>query len=201
MRCFSIAILACCISVLDANAQSNKPKFPTDPKGRRALREQCVARFPASREAVETSYGDEFAWAALHVTNAEKLIECSELGRLPRISDVLMTIARVGDDATAYVVTHTQELHDRDAVDAWLDNPLEFSLGLSRIQDAASARRSQRLTEKPKEPEKDVWGPDSTYGFRQEKMDEKQLGIGIACLAAAVIGIAWWRKRKAAMMP
>jgi hypothetical protein len=124
-----------------------------DPRARRTNRERAVVALgtPEARAFVESHYGDQ-ACAAIFACSqsvGQELAELhasGDLGKLPKPAEILRVIGFRGDDAAKFVIHNTRELQDPDCTDAFLARPLEFALGLERLEEAASQIRASRET-------------------------------------------------------
>ncbi len=120
-----------------------------DPRLRRAIREQAVVwAGPKSRELVET--GDEAALALLACSpsGARNLVQfhaSGALGELPRPPDLLRVVSMTGDEALFFAIQHTEELRDKDMFDAYLFAPLDYALGLKKLDQGAAEVRAGKL--------------------------------------------------------
>ena len=127
-------------------------QWAADPRARRARREQAVAKAgPVARDFVETD-GDEAVAAIFACSNeaATKLAEfyaSGGLNNLPRPNALLRAIAEPGngDDVALWAIRHASELEDTDAFDAYVQSPLEYTLGLKQLAAGAAEARAHRL--------------------------------------------------------
>ena len=132
--------------------RANPYGWGTDPRVRRAHREQAVAAVgPCARDFVETQ-GDE-AVAAIFACSrpvAVKLVEfyaSGKMAKLPSPRALLAVIAqpRHRDDVALWAIYHAGELVDTDSFDAYLMSPLEYALGLKQLAAGAAEARARRL--------------------------------------------------------
>ncbi len=164
----------------------------SDPRVRRAVREEAVAIIgPNARDFVETQ-GDE-AVAAIFACSkpvAAKLAEfhmCGEMGKLPRPRDLLRVIAqpRHGDDVALWAIHHARELADPDSFDAYLSSPLEYAMGLKQLAAGAAEARAGRLNQ-------------AATATASLSPDEK-LTIVVAVGFLLIVGVLLWRRKHASI--
>jgi hypothetical protein len=161
-------------------------KVPTDPRERRALRENAVFRVgDDARALVESDWGDESALALLKVSrvNAAKLVACHASGSLSRTNrpkEILLAVARHGDDVCEYVTGHADELADMDCCEAFVSDPLTFALGLQKVQSAGQERKSRRLS----------------VPSEMTVHDPTMRNIVIGVVVVVVIGGIWLKRRR-----
>lgn len=174
-----------------ANAQSvSQPPWEqvsrNGPRERRALREKAVETAgPESRAFVE-AYGEDAVAAIFACSSAgiQKLIEfhaSGGLGRLPQPRDLLKAVARPkqGDEVIAWAADHEAELSDPDSLQAFINAPLEYALGLKRLSEGAEELRAARTNSQP----------------RTAPSDSQLVARGAGLFA--VIGLLiWWGRRR-----
>ena len=171
--------------------------WSTDPRARRARREQAVAQVgPAARDFVETQ-GDE-AVAAIFACSksvAGKLAEfhaSGGLGKLPRPNNLLRAIGRPsnGDDVALWAIQHASALEDPDSFDAFVQNPLEYALGLKQLEDGAAEMRARRMNAAAASP---AVPPAVPLALPQVSQQELIL-VGAGCLILVALWL--WRRKQ-----
>jgi hypothetical protein len=158
-----------------------------DPRMRRAMRERAVAYLgtAAARPFVETPYGDEACYAIFNCSlpAARKLAEfhaSGELDNLPKPRELLLAIARCGDDAALFAIRNARALQDQDSMDAFLIWPLDIALGLKPLDVATSEVRAGRLSAPAPNQLSINSGP--------------VVFVGLAVVALALV--VWFKRRK-----
>jgi hypothetical protein len=166
----------------------------TDPRYRRSLREKAVAKVgPVARDFVE-AMGDD-AVAAIFACPAqvgEKLARwhaSGELGKLPRPRDLLRVIAQPGHgaDVALWAIQHTAELMAIDNLDAYLQMPLEYALGLKSLAAGAAEARARRFSQPAPVPARQLTLPPWA--------DEKTVTIGVVGFLVIVALLLFRRRR------
>jgi len=175
-------------------ANANGPG--ADPRMRRAWREQAVAKVgPSARNLVET-YGDD-AVAAIFACSRPvglKLAEfhnSGEMAMLARPHDLLWVVAQpgCGDDVAVWAMHHHHELGDVDNFNAYVLNPLEYSLGLKPLAAGAAEARARRLNQAVMTGT--AWGASLS--------PDQKLAIAGGAGLAVIGGIILWRRRQSAI--
>ena len=168
----------------------------------RAARESAVAHCrssTAARNLVESDeFGDEAAKAILNCSRESgcRLAEFYESGGLSKCSkpkELLVLISKQGnaDDIVAWIISHQSDLTDRDAVDAFLNEPMTFVLSLRKISTAAQERKAKRL----EEPTESRWVlPKIT------ESDRRGIFV-IAVIVGFIWFLIWYRKRRSSDGP
>ena len=116
---------------------------------------------PAGRDFVE-AHGEE-AVAAVSRCSKDVAVKLAEfhagggLDKLPRPDDLPRAIARPGngDDVCLWAIKHHEELEDADGFEAYVEDPLEYALGLKKLAAGAAearARRQAALAAPPRPP-------------------------------------------------
>jgi hypothetical protein len=155
--CFFAATPAGLFAQFNLGADGFSPYAPygqsaADQRARRARREQAVAKAgPIARDFVETQ-GDQ-AVAAIFACSKAAAVKLAEfyasggLGKLPRPDALLRVIAEPGngDDVCLWAIRHASELEDTDSFEAYVQNPLEYALGLKQLMAGAAEARARRL--------------------------------------------------------
>lgn len=164
----------------------------SDPRVRRALREQAVAYAgPAAREFVE-SQGDDAVAALLACSQpvARKLAEAhTSLSKTPKPRELFKAIATAGDDAALWALQHHQtELMDVDNTDAFCSEPLQYALGLKPISEGGAQVRARRLAAQT------VTSPTPNQQW-QVTLDAPKLAV-IGGVFVVVLLCLWLRKRR-----
>ncbi len=160
-----------------------------DPRYRRHLREEAVDMVgPEAREFVE-SEGDEAAAAIRACSKPVGMMlaafySSGEMSKLPRPRALLSVIAQPDNGSTVafFAIRHAGELNDSDKFDAFLLEPLEYSLGLKQLATGAAEVQARRRN--PATIIRTFWAGLSDH----EKM-------GTAAVAGLVIvGFVVWRR-------
>ena len=177
MRCCAILLLILLLPTV-IHGQGN-------PYQRRALREQAVAwAGPQARAFVESGDDAALALLACSPSGAAKLVQFHDsgaLGKMPRPPDLLRCIAMHGEDVLLFAIQHAKELEEPDAFSAFINTPLDYSLGLKQLEQGAAEIKAAKL---------------SYYAASQNRQwNSKHLALfaGIAAIAGLVI---WRRRRK-----
>ena len=169
-----------------------------DPRVRRARREEAVAAVgPVARDFVEAD-GEDAVAALFACTKpvAVKLAEFHASGRLdklPRPHDLLRVIAQrgMGDDVAVFAVGHARELADQDSFDAYVQNPLEYALGLKQLAAGASEMQVRRLNGQAAAPP-----PLPTASLPALSITDWQIIAASAAGLLVLVALAAWRRRQ-----
>ncbi len=124
---------------------------PLDARTRRALRERAVLRAgPGSRNFVEEN-GDVAALAILRCSpNVGRMLakahDDGDLGLIPDSPRLLQLVAhpRCGDDVALWILNHLDDLRDADALEVFLNAPLEHAMRLRKLEDGIAEVRGNR---------------------------------------------------------
>jgi len=115
---------------------------PRDPYVRFAVRNRIYAILGRAAVPLIDTYGDDGAWA---LNNCLPVPACCFLraynkGRLrplaPRMQSILQCMAkpRHGTPVALFVINHVRDLQDADFFAAFMAEPLEYSLGLRKVE-------------------------------------------------------------------
>jgi hypothetical protein len=173
-------------------AQSNPYGSDTDPRLRRAYREKAVGIVGTEARDFVESMGDE-AVAAIFACSKPVAIKLAafhmsgDMGKLPRPRDLLRVIAQRqhGDDVALWAMRHAGELTDTDSFDAYLNNPLDYALGLKKLEAGAAEARAGRL--------------NHTAMKNSALTPDEKLSIVIGAGFLLVLLALLWRRRQSAM--
>jgi hypothetical protein len=168
------------------------------PRERRAIRDKAVERAgPESRNFVE-AYGED-AVAAIYACTSlgiQKLIEfhaSGGMGNLPRPRDLLRAVAqyRHGDDVILWAAANQTELVDPERFDAFINEPLEFALGLKTLAEGVEELRAARRTPQPSQR------PMIELAKPPARNPTNPRDIAVIVGVTAVVGLAiWWRRKR-----
>ncbi len=175
-------------------------------RGRRAARERAVAHAGADARGMTESeaYGDEAARAILNCTRdtATRLAEFHARGgfdRVPRKADLLALIGahQSGDEIARWVMDHTEEFTDPDALAAFLTEPVGFVVAVRKLSTAAAELRASRIESKAT-PEKHPSAPPPAAAPSFPITRSHLEGLATLALVLAVPVFAWWWQRRRA---
>lgn len=171
------------------------PMQQTDnsPRARRAARERAVAKLGEEARPFIEEYGEAAVAAVENLTpQAGKMLaefhKSGGLGRMPSPPELLRCLAdrdKGGDEVTLWAISHAKELEDPDAWEAFSRCPLEYTLGLKKLQHEATRVRSNRLT------------PPPTLPWWQDRQNLPWLGAGVG----AIVLLVFLVRRKSSPKP
>lgn len=174
---------------------SHRPKTFVGLLGSVTLRRAYYRRGRCGRDFVE-AHGEE-AVAAVSRCSKDVAVKLAEfhagggLDKLPRPDDLPRAIARPGngDDVCLWAIKHHEELEDADGFEAYVEDPLEYALGLKKLAAGAAEARARRQAALAAPPAAAPPAPPLPRVTEQEAI---LVGAGILVLIALVI----WRRRQ-----
>jgi|GEM_PF-2573356 len=168
------------------------------PRERRLIRERAVQRAGPEARAFVEAYGEDAVAAIYACTSVgnQKLIEFHASGgleSLPRPRDLLHAVARPkhGDDVILWAAANQAELADTDRFDAFVQEPLEYALGLKPLAEGVEELRAARRTPQPSQR------PTIEFTNTPLPSSVEPRRVAVIAGAVAIVGLViWWRRKR-----
>jgi hypothetical protein len=202
MKKLIMTILAICTAETELFAQSNYSGTTSASEAirLRSTRESAVAHCGltiAARNLVESEeFGNEAAKAILNCSRESgsrlaEFFQSGGLSKLARPKELLVLISQQSDadDIVKWIIDHQSDLTDKDAVDAFIEEPTTFVLSLRKIATAAQERKAKRL-------ENDAERSGFGWSIGKPTASDRRTITGCAIIAGLVVLARWLWKRK-----